>query len=112
MAYGWIDSGCTQSAHATDAQDDLLADTHLLVAAIERVGDALICGLVIQHIAVKQKERNTSHFSSPDLTRYRSIRKFNFDPNCLTMRIPQEIQRHVVKVVLGVNLLLPGIRIQ
>ena len=47
-------------AHPADADEDLLADPVVLVAAVEPVGDAAQVGLVLLDVGVEQQQRDAA----------------------------------------------------
>jgi hypothetical protein len=55
-----------QHAHAADAQDDLLAQAHGAVAAVEAVGDLLVLRGVAVDVRVHQVQRHAAHLHLPD----------------------------------------------
>ena len=66
MPHGRLEAQRPQHAHAADAQDDLLKDTHLLVAAVQARGQFAIPGRVRFHISVHQVERHPADVDLPD----------------------------------------------
>ena len=60
-----MDVECAQGAHASDAQDDLLAQPVLLVAAVEAVGDEPIGRGVVLDVGVEQVQRDPPHRRLP-----------------------------------------------
>ena len=62
-----VDAQRPERAEAADAQHDLLPDAHLLVAAVELVGDVLVVGRVLGHVRVEQVEGHPADLDPPDL---------------------------------------------
>ena len=56
-----------QRPHPTDAEEDLLADAVLGVAAVEPVGDGPALGGVAVHVAVEQVQLDAADVGAPDL---------------------------------------------
>ena len=56
-----------QGAHATDAEDDLLAQTVVLVAAVEAIGDRDAVGRVAGDVGVEQVQRDATDVGAPDV---------------------------------------------
>ena len=52
--------------HAADAEQDLLAQPVLAVAAVEAVGDGALGGRVVRHVGVEQEQRNAADVDPPD----------------------------------------------
>src|SRR5690606_29981230 len=61
-----LEAGGAERAHAADAEEDLLLQTVLVVAAIQAVGDAAILGPVLRNVRVEQEERDAPHVGPPD----------------------------------------------
>ena len=99
-----------QGAIAADAEDRLLSDSHLLVAAIERVGDVLVGGLVFQDVAVQQDQRHPADLGPPDLAGDAAVGEVDGDMHRLIVFAAHQGERHVVEVVVGIALLLPAVR--
>jgi len=56
-----------QGPHPADAEEDLLANPHFLVAAVELAGDLAVLGGVLRHVGVEQIQRHPPHPHAPDL---------------------------------------------
>ncbi len=66
VPHGRLEAQRPQHAHTADTQDDLLKDTHLLVAAVQARGQLAIPGRVALHVGVHQIERHPSDVDLPD----------------------------------------------
>ena len=109
MADGGLDPHFAESAHAANPKNHLLPHAHLFVAAVERVGDALVGGLVFENVTIQQIQRNSAHFGAPNLQSHFAIGKFNRNADGGTVFPAHEGKGHLVEVVLRVDLLLPSI---
>ena len=56
-----------QGAHATDAEDDLLAQTVVLVAAVQAIGDRDAVRRVAGDVGVEQVQRDSTDVGAPDV---------------------------------------------
>ena len=63
---GWRSSG-PQRADPSDAEDDLLTEPVLFVAAVETIGHRNDVGRVSGNVGVEQVERDPSDIDTPDL---------------------------------------------
>src|SRR5207247_3252388 len=55
-----------EGAQAADAKDDLLADAHVVVAAVEPAGDRPVLGAVLRDVGVEQVQRHPADLDAPD----------------------------------------------
>ncbi len=56
-----------EGTHAADAEEDLLADAHVLVTAVEACGDFAVFGAVGGDIGVHQVHKDASDLQLPDV---------------------------------------------
>ena len=68
-----VDSERAQRQYAADTEHDLLADSHVLVAAVEHRCDLAGLGRILRDIGVEQIERHESDPDFPDLYLNRDI---------------------------------------
>ena len=62
-----LDAQELQGPHPAYAEENLLADPHFLVAAVELAGDLAILGRVLRHVGVQQVQGDPAHADVPDL---------------------------------------------
>ena len=67
MEDGRVDAECAEHAHAADAEDDLLAGAHGVVARVEATSDLAVFGAVLGHVGVEQEEGDAADGERPDL---------------------------------------------
>ena len=60
-----VDAERVERPHPTDAEQDLLAEPMLDVAAVETVGDATLLGGVLLDVGVEQVELDAAHVGPP-----------------------------------------------
>ena len=102
-----------EGAHASDAQDDLLADARIGVAAIERIGDVPILGQqILRDIGVEQVKLHSPDFQLPHLNHYVAGGQLDGYLEFLVIRGARRRDGHGVEIVGGVALVLPSIRVQ
>ena len=68
-----------QRAGTAHAQDDLLADAHLQVAAVELRGDGAVLGVVVGDVGVEQVEVDAPDGELPDLGEHLTAGQFDGD---------------------------------
>ncbi len=90
-----------QGAHTADAEEDLLADAVLGVAAVQAVRHQPAVRGVALHVAVQQVELHPPDVGSPDLGLQRLAREVDGDPHAIAAG-----QRQRVGIELGEALLL------
>jgi hypothetical protein len=61
-----LDVQRAESAHAADAQDELLAQAHLATANVEDVGDRPVRLVIDRHVGVEQHDRHATDLRHPD----------------------------------------------
>ena len=64
-----VDAERLERAHAADAEEDLLAEPVLDVAAVEPVGDLRSVGRVLVDVGVEQVQRHAADLGPPHLRR-------------------------------------------
>ena len=94
----------SSGAHAADAEEDLLAQAVLGLAAVEPVGDGAQVGGVLLHVGVEQVERHPSDLGLPHPGHERRAGQVDLDGDPVARR-----ERHGVRVEVGVALLLPAV---
>ncbi len=93
-----------QGAHAADAEEDLLADAVLGVAAVQPVGHQPALRGVAVHVAVQEVELHPAHVGPPDLGLQGLTGEVDGDPHAVTA-----LQRQRVGIELGEALLLHAV---
>src|SRR4029079_13070694 len=109
MADGRVQSKRAKSAYAADAQQHLLPDAHLIVAAVEPGGEAAIVGRVAFDIGIEQVERHLADRQLPDLRPEAAPIDWHLDRDFLTRRIACGRQLLNADVDNGVPLGLPAV---
>ncbi len=56
-----------QGANAANAQDNLLLDAHLVVAAIQFIGNILVFLRIVRDVGIEQIQGDAAHLRPPDL---------------------------------------------
>ena len=113
VIHSGLDSEHVQNAHATDAQNDLLPDTRVDVAAVQRVRDiAVLRQRVVRNIGVEQVERNAAHLQPPNLNEDVASWQTHGDLQILAGGVFYRHHRKSVEVVGRIALLLPAVGIQ
>ena len=97
-----------QRPHAADAEQDLLAEAVLGVAAVEPVGDGAGLGRVVVDVGVEQVQRDAADVGPPDL-RLRAARRPGRPRRCTPS---QRVEGQRVGVEVGVALLLPAVDVE
>ena len=91
-------------AHAADAEQDLLAQPVLDVAAVQPVGDLTQVVGVLLDVGVEEVQRHAADVGSPHRRAQRQPRDVDFDAHAVDGG-----QRHRIRVEIGVALLLPAV---
>ena len=104
-----LDAHGLQRPDPADAQQDLLAQPVLGVAAVEPVGDAAQVVAVLLDVGVEEVQRHPAHVRLPQLRHQRVLvgGQVHLDPHVLTQR-----ERHDVRVEQQVALLLPAVGVE
>src|SRR5262249_25035955 len=55
-----------ERADPADAEDDLLADAHVVVAAVEPASDLPVVGAILGNVGIEQVERDAADLDAPD----------------------------------------------
>ncbi len=98
-----VDAQRAERPHAADAEEDLLAQAVLGVAAVEAVGDAAQLGRVLVDVGVEEVQRDPTDLRLPDAGDERGAGEVDLDA------LVAREQRHGVRVEVGVALLLPAV---
>ncbi len=101
-----------QGLHAADAQQDLLADAQLAVAAVEAAGDHAVAAGVGGDVGVQQVQLDPADGDAPDLRLDGAARILDADRQRPAAGLSHQLDRHVERIVLGVGLLLPAVEVQ
>ena len=101
-----------QSPIAADTQDHLLADAHIVIAAIEPGGDLAIVGIVGRDIGVEQVKRDAAHLHAPDAGPDVAARHGGADEERCAIGLGFRYERQIIKVVLGIAFLLPAVDVE
>ena len=103
------DAEQAQRSHAADAQDDLLADARVLIAAVQPRGQVAIGRRVLRHVAVEQHQRHAADLDLPEAGVQRATRQFDRDHQRLAVFAAQRNDRELVGSVGEVTGLLPAV---
>ena len=97
-------------AHAADADEDLLADAVLRVAAVEAVGDLAQVGVVLLDVGVEQQQRHAADRRHPHPRAQRPAAGHrDADQDLLARGVGEQVQRQALGVERRVLLLLPAV---
>ncbi len=109
--FGLLAQGA-QGANAADAQHHLLADAHLVIAAVELGRDQAVIGAVFLQVGVQQVERHAADLHPPDVHLEPARAELKLHAERRPLLVPLQGQRQVVEVVLRVVLLLPPLIVE
>ena len=87
VANGGVLAEGLEGANAADAEDDLLLDAGLLVAAVELGGDAAIFLAVLRDVGIEQVELNAADLDVPDSQEQFAARQHHRDENRRAVRV-------------------------
>ena len=99
-----VDAERVEGAHAADAEEDLLAEAVLGLAAVEPVGDGAQVGGVLLDVGVEQVQRHPTDLGLPHAGHERRAGQVDLDGDPVARR-----EGHGVRVEVGVALLLPAV---
>ena len=102
-----LDADGLQRPHAADAEQDLLAQPVLDVAAVQPVGDLADLVGVLLDVGVEEVQRHPADARLPHLGHERHAGQVDLDPDAVARR-----QRHDVGVEQRVALLLPAVGVE
>ena len=112
VEHGRCHTDRVQGAQPADAQQQLLPQASLTIAAVERCGDVAQLGRVFVDVRVEQVERYASNLCTPDRGVYLCPRHRHLDAQLGPVRAELFVDRHVRPVVGRVELLLPTIDVE
>src|ERR1019366_6538154 len=112
MADRRMDSKCSKRAHATYPEDDLLLETELAVAAVQRTGDLAVRLGILRNVGVEQVQRNSAHLRFPNPRIGQTSGKLNRNGERVVPNVNLRHQSQVGEIVHRKGFLLPSIRIQ
>ena len=97
--------------HPADADQDLLADPVVLVAAVEAVGDAAQVGVVLLDVGVEQQQRDAADRGPPHpRVEHAAAGHVHRDQQRSTRFVGQQVQRQALRVQDGIGLHLPAVK--
>ena len=99
-----VDAEGVEGADAADAEEDLLAEPVLGLAAVEAVGDVAEVGRVLVDVGVEEVQRHPADLGLPHAGDERRAGQVDLHPHVLAQG-----ERHGVRVEVGVALLLPAV---
>ena len=96
--------------HAADAEQHLLAQAVVLVAAVEPVGDHPLGRRVLLDVAVEQQQRDAADLGPPHVgVQGAALRQRHGDDRGRAVGLAQQLDRQAVRVQRGVVLELPAV---
>ena len=102
-----------EGAHAADAEQQLLAQPVLGVAAVEAVGDVAVVGAVLLDVGVEQQQRHAADVRDEDARhQVRAVGQRDRDRGTAAVGLAELRQRELVGVEDRVALLLPAVAVQ
>jgi hypothetical protein len=97
--------------HAADADQDLLADAVVLVAAVEPVGDAAQVRVVLLDVGVEQQQRHAPDRRAPDPgVQHAPARHVHLDQHRGAGLVGEQVQRQSLGIEHRVGLELPPVQ--
>src|SRR5204863_3846382 len=93
-----LDPKSSERSYAADAQDDLLADAHFQVAAVEFSGNASIFHSVLRDIGIEQVKADAAHAQLPDFRPHFPIQQTNRDEQ-VAVAAAHFLDRQVMEVL-------------
>ncbi len=99
-----------EGAHAADAEDDLLLDARLTVAAVEARGQLAVPRRVLFEVGVEQVERHTAEADPPDRHQHAAVAERHGDDDRLPVGAEGRLDGRVGPVQALVDFLLPAFR--
>ena len=109
MPDGGLDLQRAQGAHAAYAQDDLLRDACIEVAAIDAGREVPVVGRILLHVAVEQDERDAADLNLPQPRIEGTARQFHRNGQRFPVGIEEGDDGHIVKGVAAIVGLLPAV---
>ena len=95
-----------ERAQTANAENDLLTNARVLVAAVEVAGDPAIVLTVLGQIRIQQVQRHATHSGDPHAGVYGAARKRHVDHNWRALRVEHRAHRHGVRIETIVGLAL------
>src|SRR5436305_8659603 len=107
-----LDSQTTEQAHTSNAEQHLLHDARLAVAAIKMSRDEAISLFVLFYIRVEQVERNAPYVNAPSLRAHHAFAHQDFDDDGRARLVFDLMNRQHRRISLAVKLFLPAVAFQ
>ena len=104
-----LDAAGGERLDAADAEQDLLAQAVLVVAAVEAVGHVALGRRVLGHVGVEQQQRHPADLDAPERGVQDAARERHCDPQTPSRRARAPCEREQRRVEIG-ELLLLGAR--
>ena len=102
-----------QRAYAADAEEQLLAQPVLGVAAVEAVGHVAVVGAVLLDVGVEEEQRHPADVGDEDAGhQVGAVRERDRDGRTAAVGLAEHGQRQLVGVEDGVALLLPAVAVE
>ncbi len=106
----WLNAHRLERAHAADAEDDLLLDARLAIAAVEARRQLAIPGRVLFEIGVEEKQPDAAEQHLPHRHEHRAIAERHGDDARTAVGADGRLDRRVGPVQAHVDFLLPAFR--
>src|ERR1700733_16049073 len=92
------DAHGSQGAEASDTEQQLLADSHPRVAAIQTRGELHVLRSVPLHVGIQKKQIASTHVHAPDFCPEEPAARFDLYRNSLAVGSNRQLHRQVAKV--------------
>ncbi|MNS67621.1 hypothetical protein D3C72_1008770 [compost metagenome] len=109
---GRLDAEGAERAHAADAEDDLLGDAHVVVAAVELRAEAAVFGGVAVDVGVQEVDRDAADLDAPDLGEDGAAGQLDVDDDLVAVGRGGRLDRQLGEVELVVLGLLHAVGAQ
>ena len=106
---GGVDVEATEGTDATDAEDDLLLDAGLLVAAVEAGGELAIPGGVALGVGVHEDDAHLARVDAPEVDKDRPVIELDLDLDAVPVLVNEREDGGITKADLGVDRFLPAV---
>jgi len=108
----WSNAHGLQRAEATDAQEELLADTGTCIAAVEARTEVQVFGCIARDFGVEQEKITTPDLDAPDLGSNGAAACLDFDHHGFPVLADGKFHGELGHIGLKIFFLLPAVLIQ
>ena len=109
VVHARLDADLLQKLHSAHAEEDLLLDPDPRVVRVKAGGDFAVLHRIALHVGVEQVERYPPHLDFPDIGEKGPSRKLEGDLDVVAPVVPNDLNRHVRKIVFRIIRDLPAI---